>query len=1424
MSKFSPSAAEVALVNQIFTQTDSQKIGVVTGEAAVKIFGGTKLPPSVLAEIWNLADEDNNGVLTRKGVAVAIRLLGHAQRGESVNESLIHKQGPPPSIEGLNAPVSKPFSPQNTGLRSTQSPPPGLPALTPQDKAKFLKLFIGCGPVGGLLSGTCFLRSLPAFPALYPVPALFGARAFGVDRDQLAVGDKARDVLVKSKLPVDKLSQIWNLSDTKNRGALDVTDFTVAMYLIQASMSGAMQVVPSVLPPFLYEQAKPDSVASHVTGESGSLSPTSLGGFNSRPISTIQPNYTGSSPIQPQMTGSALRPHATGEPPALPARTFGSTSSFAFSPQTTAPQWDVTAEEKANADRIFGDLDKGKRGVIEGDVAVPFLVQSGLSDDILAQVWDLSDIRKEGSLTRDGFAVAMHLIQGKLAGRDIPSVLPQSLIPPSMRSNGPSAHASAAPPQPAIPEAIRDLMWDDTPAPPATSPQQLGPSLGSTLRPQTTGTLSPQHTSAGAQKPNVFGGSDPFGNSAFRSPSGPPAAPVVHRDLLGDDDEPATSSPPLQDNSAEIGNAQNQLNSTNRSLDTTKAERVAVERQVTDQAGQLAALQTQLASAKAAYETETRLLASLRERFSSQSSDIAKAREELIHAESDLSALRVEKAELEGSVLRDKEEIRGLQRKMTETGMAVEALKADIEKSKKEAKQQKGLLAIARKQLATRETEKTKVEKELEETQAEEQSVTKEREEAEAQLAEEPAATPVIHANGFEIPKTASPDLIFAAGQPLPISPEMTGTISPAGSSKSTNPFERLALSGSPPPPSASPFLPFTNTSAVPTPSVPAEEPAEDPPTIAVPAPEVPSEEDPFGFSESFEDSQPTAKPRIEDLTSPRSVMSFADTDMFVTPPSSASLQKVPDDPAEAAASHFPALDAAASEIISPQLPGHFPTESKPHEDSGLDSQLKEIEQDDSDSDEDDDEPLTSVKAKLAEKVEPDITTTNGTNEAGPSTSSAFDDSFGISTLPSNATIRPGTPQRVAQPTSSPFQTGSPAVTAQSKDVFGSPFGASSQEVPAPSVDVTSKDALPATSPPADVTAFDEALGKVPSSSGAPSQFSQFTFDSAFDDNFDFAAASAATTGDQATPGPAVPNALNGTSAPSSAFPPVPSATTSARSGTEDSFDAVFLSSGGPSAPSGGPAAEATTAPAPVGQSQDSHPFSFDDAFSIPTRPKKQSSTNAPPITQPSTSTGSMGVSGISFDDAFGGVSASEALALDNAFTTPAVTPATAIPQSFQPPPGPPPGQFQAPSQAFPTTSPPTSPTRDSTSSIHRSISPQPRSMSPVPRLSSPKQRPGTANSTDKEKEKTKHSKLSIRLPFGRKKKSTGGGIGELPAVPSGLSASQVVEDPTPAAEDDIEAVKQLCQMGFSRGQAVTALEKYGYDVQRALNSLLGGA
>lgn len=57
---------------------------------------------------------------------------------------------------------------------------------------------------------------------------------------------------------------------------------------------------------------------------------------------------------------------------------------------------------------------------------------------------DLADLNKDGKLTRDGFAVVMHLINGKLAGREIPAELPPSLIPPSFRAGG-------AQPAPSVP-------------------------------------------------------------------------------------------------------------------------------------------------------------------------------------------------------------------------------------------------------------------------------------------------------------------------------------------------------------------------------------------------------------------------------------------------------------------------------------------------------------------------------------------------------------------------------------------------------------------------------------------------------------------------------------------------------------------------------------------------------------------------------------------------------------------------------------------------------------------------------------------------------------------------------------------------------------------------------------------------------------
>lgn len=257
-----------------------------------------------------------------------------------------------------------------------------------------------------------------------------------------------------------------------------------------------------------------------------------------------------------------------------------------------------------------------------------------------------------------------------------------------------------------------------------------------------------------------------------------------------------TTSVSTYDQGAELGNIRNELQSTNKALESTKAERANFESTVASQAAELMTLQTQSSSAKAAYETEVALLSQLKERSTAQSAEIQRNREELIHSESDLSAIRVEKAEIEQAFLRDKEEARDLHKRMIDAGQQAEQLKGEIEKLKKEAKQQKGRLAIARKQLATKEAEKIKVEKEMEEAHVEVQSAIKETGEVEDQIAQ---FDEELHS--IQVPSQDTVDI--AVTQPLPASPESVST------TKSNNPFERLAMSGSSSAQSQSPFIPF---------------------------------------------------------------------------------------------------------------------------------------------------------------------------------------------------------------------------------------------------------------------------------------------------------------------------------------------------------------------------------------------------------------------------------------------------------------------------------------------------------------------------------------------------------------------------------------------------------------------------------------
>lgn len=425
----------------------------------------------------------------------------------------------------------------------------------------------------------------------------------------------------------------------------------------------------------------------------------------------------------------------------------------------------------------------------------------------------------------------MHLINLKLAGQEIPTSLPVSLVPPSLRDEyGPgkqevlqssatkdlfdlfadeppasaSKAASPAPPQPqastpaaaaAQPPALPARNLSQQPQPPAPQTSFLPQPPPPPSRRQAshlTPTLSPTPT---GQQPSSIQGSaftSPFSTSpapAAAPASAPATAPVSRGggDLLSDDAE--TSSTPVPDHSAELGNKQNQLSQTTRSITDLSSQRTELEGNDKSSKQQLEELESKLAAAREKHQTELRAVADLRIRVGEQQAKVKKMNADLITASSDLSALQSEKTELEQALLHDKEEVRSLQKRMKEVDDEKQGLVLVLEKLRKEARQQKGMVSIAKKQVSTAESARDGV-------QAEVKGVEREIEEDKAFLVQH--ETNQAQQQQQQQARAISPQSTgtFAAGIALPTTPQ---TLSPAGtgmSSRSNNPFDRFLANG----------------------------------------------------------------------------------------------------------------------------------------------------------------------------------------------------------------------------------------------------------------------------------------------------------------------------------------------------------------------------------------------------------------------------------------------------------------------------------------------------------------------------------------------------------------------------------------------------------------------------------------------------
>ena len=779
-----------------------------------------------------------------------------------------------------------------------------------------------------------------------------------------------------------------------------------------------------------------------------------------------------------------------------------------------------------------------------------------------------------------------------------------------------------------------------------------------------------------------------------------------NKGLLDDDDDDAGpgASTTINNHSAEIGNVQNQLQSTTRSLENTRTERSNVEATTHNQAAQLSSLQTQLSSAKAAYETESRLLATLRERHSNQSSEIQKVNEELIRAESNLSAIRVEKAEIEQGLLHDKEEIRELQRKMTETGSTIEVVKAEIEKAKKEAKQQKGLLVVAKKQLATREAEKAKASQELQEATVEAQEATKEREIAEAALNND--ATVINTSNG--LPFAPSPSLSGdSTAQPLQGSPESPSSASGSVTAKSNNPFERLAAGPGP----QSPFPPFANSSV------------STPPTVTSAQNEGTTTDNPFTFDQAFGDEEarpgldfeePSTGPERSVQPSPGKVVGeprvavneefsepSSDHDLFTTPPTSA-LDTL------GAGSFTSPVEPDALKLPPPHATSPAPSTDRPPEaHTDLNSQLKELDANESDSSDEDETPLATLAGRSPPSNKVEVTKdaiSNGHAMPQTTVEAAFPPMAAVDAASETQSANPFPP--VPAKDSSPFSASTPPFSATlepQKVATLSDFDKAFAATPEPQKVATSSD-------------FDKAFGDLPGATPTAAG-NNLSFDNAFEDQFDFTKAEPSTS----LPGISV------SSSGSSAFPPAPTSSGIVKPAITPVRDTGFENAFKPqqnTTSSARPVSAVDGLPVlpPVPESR---PFSFVQAFSSDLSTAAAPTTTASPtVTTPSQPPSAPDAPNPTLGDTIG---------LNGAQTDKAVGAAPSRTPSIP---------F---TQSPVSTVPASNPARGSTSpreTVRFPVS-QPSPASPPPRAASPKGKPSTFSKDGKE-QGTRHSKLSV--------------------------------------------------------------------------------
>lgn len=143
--------------------------------------------------------------------------------------------------------------------------------------------------------------------------------------------------------------------------------------------------------------------------------------------------------LRQKMGSATTNPNATNVPLPMRADKFGkkaddnAANPFGFGSENEDNYWAL----QESAQRLYDSFEAlgPEGGFLPPSVARDVLVKTGLDREQLRQIWNLSDIDRDGFLDHHEYVVAMFLCDAVIQKKKpIPAELPISVVPPSKRA------------------------------------------------------------------------------------------------------------------------------------------------------------------------------------------------------------------------------------------------------------------------------------------------------------------------------------------------------------------------------------------------------------------------------------------------------------------------------------------------------------------------------------------------------------------------------------------------------------------------------------------------------------------------------------------------------------------------------------------------------------------------------------------------------------------------------------------------------------------------------------------------------------------------------------------------------------------------------------------------------------------------------